>query len=283
MTKKKGYHIHIEANSNPLSLNLREIWNYRDLIELYTKRNFTLTYKQTILGPAWIIINPLITSLVYTIVFGKLARLSSGGVPQILFYLCGNAFWGFFAACLTKNASAFATNAHIFKKAYFPRLTIPISDSLSAGIQLLIQMGLASIFILFYLLRGAVHPNWALLPLLVPTIAVMGIMGASIGVLISSVTTKYRDLQFLVGFGLQLWMLASPVVYPLSQISSPRWSFLMQLNPTTAPMEFFRLAILGTGTIGWVSLLSTLLFVVVATPLSVLTFNHVERTFIDSV
>ncbi len=283
MTKKKGYHVHIEANANPMSLNLREVWNYRDLIELYTKRNFTLTYKQTILGPAWIIINPLITSVVYTIVFGKMAGLSSGGVPKMLFYLCGNAFWGFFASCLSKNASAFATNAHIFKKAYFPRLTIPIADSLSSGIQLLIQMGLASIFILFYLLRGEVHPNWEFFPLLIPTVLVMGIMGASIGILISSITTKYRDLQFLVGFGLQLWMLASPVVYPLSQISNPRWGFLMQLNPTTAPMELFRYVILGTGSITWVSLLSTLLFVAVASPLSVLIFNRVERNFIDSV
>lgn len=281
--RNNAYHIHISADKSPMSLNLREVWNYRDLIELYTRRSFTLTYKQTILGPAWIIVNPLVTSVVYTFIFGNLAGLSTEGTPQVLFYLCSNAFWGFFAACLTSNSATFNAYAHIFKKAYFPRLTIPISNTLSAGINLLIRLAMAAVFIVYYLLRGTLHPNWILLPLLAPVAVVAGILGLSIGILISSVTTKYRDLQFLVGFGLQLLMFATPVVYPLSQLAGKSWRVLLELNPMTAPMEIFRLSVLGVGTISWLSILSTILCVVVLAPLSVLVFNKVERTFIDTV
>ena len=281
--KNNAYHVHISANQPPWKFNLGEVWNYRDLIELYTRRSFTLIYKQTILGPAWIIINPLVTSVVYTFVFGNLAGLSTEGTPQILFYLCSNAFWGFFASSLMSASSTFNANAHIFKKAYFPRLTIPISNMISAGVNLLIHLAMASVFIVYYLLRGELHPNWLLTPILVPTVLVTGIMGLSVGILISSVTTKYRDLQFLVGFGMQLLMFASPVVYPLSQLANKPWRLLIELNPTTAPIEIYRLAILGTGTFSWLSLLSTILFVAVVAPLSLLVFNIVERTFIDSV
>ena len=281
--KNNAYHVHVSADKNPMSLNLREVWNYRDLIELYTRRSFTLTYKQTILGPAWIIVNPLVTSVVYTFIFGNLAGLSTNGTPQVLFYLCSNAFWGFFAACLTSNSSAFNANAHLFKKAYFPRLTIPISNTLSAAINLLIRLAMAAIFIVYYLLRGSIHLNWLFLPLLAPIAVVTGILGLSFGLLISSVTTKYRDLQFFVGFGMQLWMFATPVVYPLSQLADKSWRVLVELNPMTAPMELFRFAVLGVGAFSWLSILSTILCVVVLAPLSILVFNKVERTFIDTV
>lgn len=279
----QNYHVHISADHHLLQLGLKEVWAYRDLIWLFTQRTFKLIYKQTILGPLWLVISPLITSVIYTIVFGNIAGLSTGGVPKLLFYLCSHTLWTFFASCLSNNASTFIHNANVFRKVYFPRLTIPISTVFSAIIQLFIQLGLVVILMAGYVLRGEVTPNWVMLPLIIPVILLTGLLGLGLGILVSSVTTKYRDLAFLVSFGLQLWMYVSPVVYPVSQMPlAGAYRFLL-INPMTAPMEVFRLALLGTGTIIPEAVLSSLVFTLLAAFVGIITFNKVERTFIDTV
>lgn len=282
-SSKENYHVHISSDHRLFHLGLKEVWAYRDLVWLFTERTFKLIYKQTILGPLWLIISPLITSVIYTLVFGNIAGLSTEGVPKFLFYLSSHALWTFFASCLNNNASTFITNARVFQKVYFPRLTVPISTVLSAIIHFLIQLGLVAVIMVGYIVRGEVSPNWSMFPLIIPVILLTGILGLGLGILISSVTTKYRDLKFLVGFGLQLWMYVSPVVYPVSQMPlSGAYRFLL-INPMTAPMEIFRFALLGIGTIVPESVISSVVFTLVAAVVGIITFNKVERTFIDSV
>lgn len=276
-----AYHVHIDSEGRPFELHLREVWEYRDLIRLFTQRTFKLIYKQTVLGPLWLIIRPLVTSIIYTVVFGGIAGLSTAGVPRLLFYLSSHGMWSFMSGCLSTNASTFTGNASLFRKVYFPRLTIPISTLLSSLGQFLIQLLLVSVFLAYYALRGEVHPRWALLPGLIPLFLLTGLMGLGLGILISSVTTKYRDLAFLVGFGLQLWMYISPVLYPVSQLPLSGMFRLVLLNPMTAPMEIFRYILLGVGTIRAESVLSCLVFSFTAFFGGVLVFNRVERNFID--
>ena len=283
MNTDKTYHVHITAKENPMTLNLREIWAYRDLIVLFTKRSFNLIYKQTILGPAWVVLTPLMTSVVYTVVFGEMAGLSTAGVPKLLFYLSSQALWSFFSACLNRNAQTFISNAHVFGKVYFPRLTVPISNLLFSCIQFLVQLAMVSVLLVPYCLQGTIRLRPTMLPLLVLPLLITGLLGLALGILVSSVTTKYRDLQHLVGFGVQLWMYSSPVIYPVSQFSDGLWYRILLLNPMTAPMELFRLALLGTGTVHVVSVLSTLVFSGILIPLSILVFNRVEKNFIDTV
>ena len=279
--QNQSYHVHISAEYRPLDFHIREVWEYRDLIWLFTLRSFQLIYKQTILGPFWLIIRPLLTSVIYTAVFGGIMGLSTAGVPRLLFHLGSQALWSFLAGCLNNNATTFTANAALFRKVYFPRLTIPVATMLSALGQLLIQLLLMVVFLLFYLLRGEVHPNWHMLPALIPVFLVTGLMGLGIGIFISSVTTKYRDLAFLVGFGLQLWMYISPVIYPASQLPVSGLYHLMMLNPMTAPMEIFRMALLGIGTVSVESICSCLIFTVIAVLGGIMVFNRVERNFID--
>ena len=283
MNTDKTYHVHITAKENPMTLNLREIWAYRDLIVLFTKRSFNLIYKQTILGPAWVVLTPLMTSVVYTVVFGEMAGLSTAGVPKLLFYLSSQALWSFFSACLNRNAQTFISNAHVFGKVYFPRLTVPISNLLFSCIQFLVQLTMVSVLLVPYCLQGTIRLRPTMLPLLILPLLITGLLGLALGILVSSVTTKYRDLQHLVGFGVQLWMYSSPVIYPVSQFSDGLWYRILLLNPMTAPMELFRLALLGTGTVHVVSVLSTLVFSGILIPLSILLFNRVEKNFIDTV
>ena len=277
------YHVHITAEQSPMSMNLKEVWRYRDLIILFTKRTFKLMYKQTILGPLWIVISPLLTSIIYTIIFGDIAQLSTNGVPKFLFYLCSHSLWVFFADCLNKNSSTFLTNAQMFSKVYFPRLTIPISSVLTSGIQFLIHSAMVVILILWSMFQGKVHPRWELLPLVPVLLILTAMMGLGLGVLISSVTTKYRDLSFLVGFGLSLWMYSSPVIYPLSQADGGLFYKMLLWNPMTAPMELFRLIMLGEGNVAIQSVISTVVFTAFAFIAGVVTFNKVERSFIDTV
>lgn len=280
---KQNYHIHISSDHNLFRLNLKEVWKYRDLIWLFTSRHFKLVYKQTILGPLWLIISPLLTSLIYTVVFGRIAGLSTAGVPQILFYLSSHAMWTFFANSLSSNASTFITNSAVFSKVYFPRLTVPISTVLSSIIQFGIQMILVVVLLVYFIIRGEVHPKWPLLPLIIPVIIVTGIMGLGLGILVSSVTTKYRDLALLVSFGLQLWMYASPVIYPMSQLGDSVLYKIMIVNPMTAPMEIFRLALMGIGNVNVISIVSSVFFAVLAALFGIIVFNKVERNFIDTV
>lgn len=280
---KPKYHTHITGKHKWYDLNLKEVWQYRDLIVLFTKRNFALTYKQTILGPLWIFLNPFLTSIVYTFVFGGIAGMDTDGIPQILFYLCSNAAWVFFSTCVTKNATTFTGNAAVFGKVYFPRLTIPISNVLDSVIQFLIQMLLTGAFLVFYVIKGQVHPNW-IAWLLIPVVLVhLGIMGLGCGIIISSLTTKYRDLSILVTFGIQLWMYATPVVYPLSQLGDGMFKTILQFNPVTAPVEMFRYAVLGRGSLEILPIVTSWIFTIVVALAGVMIFNKVEKTFMDTV
>ncbi len=276
-------HTHISSDKKRFDLKIDEVWRYRELILLFTKRTFKVAYKQTILGPLWLFINPFLTSIVYTILFGNIARLSTDGVPQILFYLTGTAIWGLFSNCLSNNASTFTGNAGLFGKIYFPRLTVPISNMLSAIIRLGISMSLVMVILIIYLIRGEVFPNWPCW-LLLPVIVIwIGFLGMECGILISSITTKYRDLSVLVSFGLSLWMYATPVVYPMSQLPFGWLRSIIIINPVSAPVELFRYAVLGAGTIEPLSILISAVFTIVVGVFSVAVFNRVERTFIDTV
>ena len=278
-----SYHTHICGKHRWYELNLREVWAYRDLIILFTKRNFAVTYKQTVLGPAWIFLNPLVSSIVYAFVFGTIAGIGTGGVPSILFYMCSNAIWLFFSSCLERNARTFTENAGVFGKVYFPRLTVPISNAISSMIQFLIQMLMVGGFLIFFLVKGEVSPNWGSW-LLIPVILLhLGILGLGCGIIISSLTTKYRDLSILVTFGIQLWMYISPIVYPLSQIESGFIRTVLLINPVTAPVELLRYAVLGQGAVlpGYLALSWGITLAVAV--IGVVIFNSVEKTFMDTV
>lgn len=263
-------------------LRLGELWRYRDLIWLFVWRDFVAYYKQTILGPLWYLIQPILTTMVFTVIFGNIAKLSTDGLPPFLFYLAGNTVWTYFAACLTSTSNTFTTNAGLFGKVYFPRLSIPvsivISNVISFGIRLLVFLG----FLVYFVLAGSkISPNlWILsLPLL---ILLMAGMGLGLGIIISSLTTKYRDLQHLVAFGVQLLMYGTPVIYPISSIDAP-WRLIFLANPMTPVMEVFRLAFLGTSSLDPVYLAYSAAFVVVVMLIGILIFNHVETTFMDTV
>lgn len=277
------YHTHITSNHRLLELKLKEVWKYRDLVILFTKRSFIVTYKQTILGPAWIFINPFLTSIIYTFIFGGIAGISTDGVPQILFYLSSNAIWGFFSSCVTKNANTFTANANVFGKVYFPRLTIPISNVLASIIQFGVQMILVLVFLVWYMFKGDVMPNPALV-LMIPFVLLhLGIMGLGTGIIISSLTTKYRDLAVLVTFGVQLWQYATPIIYPLSEIENGLLKTIIMVNPVTAPVELFRCALLGQGTIVSEYLILSIMLTIVVAFVGVIIFNKVEKTFMDTV
>lgn len=279
----ENYHIHISSKHKWYDLKLKEVWQYRDLIWLNTKRSFTVQYKQTVLGPAWLFLSPMITSFAYAFVFGGIARMSTDGLPQILFYLSGTAIWSFFSSCLTDNANTFTANAGVFGKVYFPRLTTPISNVLATLIRFGIQFILVMIFLLFYTFSGEVSPNW-LLFWVIPLILVhLGGMGMGIGIIISSMTTKYRDLRVLVGFGVSLLMYATPVVYPLSQLDEGFLKSIIMINPITMPIELYRYVLLGVGAINWIYYAISLVFTLVILTLGIMIFNKVERTFMDTV
>lgn len=281
--EKQQYHTHITGKPKRFQLNLREVWQYRDLIVLFTKRSFALTYKQTVLGPAWIFINPLISSLIYAFVFGGIAGIGTDSVPAILFYLCSNAAWSFFSSCVTHNASTFTGNAGVFGKVYFPRLTTPISNVLSSVIQFGIQMLLVLGFLVYYLVQGQVSPNWTAWAAVPLVLVHLGMLGMSVGIIVSSLTTKYRDLSVLVTFGVSLWMYLTPIVYPISSVGEGIMKNVFLANPVTPAVELLRYAILGQGTVHWGFYglscgLTAILFI-----LGVMIFNRVEKTFMDTV
>jgi len=226
-------------------LRLGELWRYRDLIWLFVWRDFVAYYKQTILGPLWYLIQPILTTTVFTVIFGNIAKISTDGLPPFLFYLAGNTVWGFFASCVQNTANTFTGNAAIFGKVYFPRLTIPISVVLSNMISFAIRLVVFLVFLGYFLVTGAeIQPNWWFLSLPILIFLMAGI-GLGIGIIVSSLTTKYRDLQQLVGFGVQLVMYATPVIYPISSIQS-NWKWLLLANPMTPVIELFRYAFLGS-------------------------------------
>ena len=280
---KQNWTTVIKPKTGLFDINLKEVWQYRDLIYMFLKRNFTSAYKQTILGPLWFLITPLMTSSMFAVVFGQIAKISTEGVPQFLFYLAGNTAWGYFSSCLTSTASTFTGNAHIFSKVYFPRLVTPITSVIYALLSFFIQLALMLILMLYFAFgRGeTVQPNMWLF--LVPVMILqMALLGMGLGIIISSITTKYRDLSILVGFGVHLWMYATPIVYPLSQVPEFLADIII-LNPMTAIVNNFKYAFLGCGEpiiSGWIY---SWIFTVIALFLGILVFSKVEKTFIDTV
>ena len=275
-------HTHISAKGKLIDLKLDELWRYRELVWLFTKRSLVVAYKQTILGPAWLIINPLLTSLMHMLLFGSIARLSTDGVPQLLFYFSSNAVWTYFANCLTNCSSTFIQNAHLFGKVYYPRLVMPASYVLSNLIRFFIQMLLTVILLFWFALRAQVQPHWSALAVIPLVLLVLGMLGMGFGIIISSLTTKYRDLNVLVSFGVTLWMYATPVVYPLSATSGWLRTALL-LNPVTAPVELYRAALLGAGTVSAGMIAYSVCAALAVLLLGVIIFNKVERTFMDSI
>ena len=272
----------IEPKDKIFDLKLKEVWNYRDLIRLFVQRDFKSKYKQTILGPLWFIIQPLFTTVIYTFVFGNIAGLSTDGLPQFLFYMCGNVPWLYFSSCLTGTSNTFTGNAGIFGKVYFPRLTTPISVVITAMINYLIQFVMFMCFEVYYIVTGAnVHITW--MALLTPLLIVqLAILGMGFGIIISSLTTKYRDLQVLVSFGVSLWMYASPVIYTMSSLSGKAQSLLM-LNPISPILEMMRYAWLGSGFVSFYYWGISWVTTAVVLFLGILIFNKVEKTFMDTV
>lgn len=272
----------IEPKRNLLDLRLGELWKYRDLVLLFVRRDFVSVYKQTILGPLWYLIQPLLTTLTFTVIFGNIAQLPTDGLPQFLFYMSGIVIWTYFADCLIKTSNTFVNNANLFGKVYFPRLAVPVSILISNLITFTIQFGLFLLFVAYFALRGStIQPNlWILsTPLL---LLIMAGLGLGFGILISAMTTKYRDLRFLVSFGVTLLMYATPVIWPVSMIPE-RYQFLIKLNPMTPIVETFRYAFLGAGSINPLELVYSFGFMVVTVILGSVVFNRVEATFMDTV
>lgn len=280
---QQAYHTHISAKHRLLDLNLREVWQYRDLIALFVKRDFTVSYKQTILGPAWLFITPLFSSIVHAFVFGGIAGIGTDGIPTLLFYLCSNAVWAYFSTCLTSNARTFTDNAYVFGKVYFPRLTTPVANIFSTVIRFGIQMVMVLLFMVYYLFRGQLHPHWGWWIMIPVELIHLGILGMGCGIIISSMTTKYRDLSILVDFGVSLWMYASAVVYPISTIADGWIKTILLINPVTSSMELMRYAILGQGTLNWGYYGLSWAVTLAVAVFGIMIFNKVERTFMDTV
>jgi lipopolysaccharide transport system permease protein len=271
----------IEPRSSLWKLNLKELFEYRDLLWLWVRRDFSATYKQTALGPLWFFIQPLLTTIMFVIVFGRFAKLSTDGLPQILFYLAGITIWNYFAECLTRTASVFKDNANIFGKVYFPRLIIPVSIVCSNLAKFAIQLLLFLVVFVYYWFQGKVQPNFyiVLLPML---LAIMAGFALGAGMLISALTTRYRDLMFLLSFGVQLLMYATPVIYPLSALEG-KYKVIASLNPIAPVVETFRFSFLGSGTFSWGGLLYSAVAMAIVLVLGTLVFNKVEKTFMDTV
>jgi lipopolysaccharide transport system permease protein len=263
-------------------IHLGELWGYRDLIMLFVRRDFIAVYKQTILGPLWFLLQPLFTTIVFSVIFGKIAKIPTDGLPQVLFYLSGIVVWNYFANCLNKTSDTFVANAGIFGKVWFPRLSVPISIVISNLITFAIQFILFLGFWAYFLLSGSIinpQPLILILPLLILQMAALGL---GCGIIVSSLTTKYRDLTQLVGFGVQLWMFATPVVYPISRIPA-RFQWIIALNPMAPIIELFRYSFLGAGTIiPWqigLSIATTAIILFIG----IILFSRIEKSFMDTV
>ena len=272
----------IKAESSLFAINFREIWHYRDLLFMLVKRDFITFYKQTILGPLWFIVQPLLTTLIFVILFGNIAKLSTDGIPQLAFYLAGITIWNYFSESLTKTSSVFIANASIFGKVYFPRLIMPLSIVASSLLKFAVQFALFILVVLYYtFVAQSIQPNiWILFtPVL---ILLMALFALGVGMIFSSLTTKYKDLTFLLAFGIQLFMYITPVVYPSSALPE-KFQILAKINPLSSIFECFRYAYLGTGTFTITDLLISTLVIVFLFFAGVLVFNKVEKSFMDTV
>jgi len=278
----EGKYTEITPNNRLLNFNFRELVAYKDLIRMYVKRDIVTMYKQTILGPLWFIIQPILTTVMYMFVFGNLAGISTDGIPGPVFYFSGIILWTYFAECLNKTSGTFTSNHRVFGKVYFPRLVVPISVTISNLVKFFIQFAIFIIIYIVYVFKGVnIAPNWYafLFPLLVVMSAGLAL---GFGIIFSSMTTKYRDLTFLLQFGVQLWMYATPVIYPLSTMPEDKqWIFL--LNPMTSIIEAFKYSAIGTGSFSWGGLAYSFGFMMVVLFLGIMIFNKVEKDFMDTV
>lgn len=272
----------IASKRGLLNFKLKELWKYRDLVMLFVKRDLKNVYKQTILGPLWIIINPFLSTFIFTVIFGIIADISTDGIPQFLFYMSGNILWSYFSSCLNRGSSVFLSNARLFGKVYFPRLVMPISGIIYNSVTFFIQFSFFLALTVIYSLTGAnVCPTPFILALPIFMLHT-ALLGTGTGLIISSLTTKYRDLNVLVSFGVSLWMYVTPVVYPISQVpESFRW--IMLLNPAAPIVETFRYAFLGCGSFEWFYLLISAVVTAGAVLLGMILFNQTEKNFIDTV
>ena len=278
-----SYHLRIQPNENRMRLKLGEVWQYKDLVVLLTKRTFMVTYQQTVLGPLWIVINPVLSSLIYMFVFGHIAAVETAGIPQILFYFLSSAVWELFSYSLTTNSSTFVSNAYLFSKVYFPRIVVPISNMLVGMLKFFVQFMIVFTLMISFVVRGSVHPHWAYYPLLLFLFLQLAVPGMSIGVVISSLTTKYRDLLVVVNVGVNLLMYGSAVVYPIQAVPDGVLKILVKINPVSELMELIRKITLGEGEFDIVYYGIGLLITILLFFFSVMIFNRVERTFADTV
>lgn len=275
----------VDANRKSLKREIQETVGYRELVIVFVKRYFSTLYKQTILGPAWIIINPLVTTLVFSVIFGNVAQLSTEGLPKPLFYMLGNTTWLLFSTTVLQNASSFSVNAAIFSKVYFPRLVVSVATTIQSFLVYLIQFSVFILFLMGYLVGGfrpSLGANWPLLLLLPVLMLVVSTLGVGIGLIISSLTTKYKDLNVLVAFAMQLWMYATPIVYPLSELSQTLRKYIM-FNPMSSIVEAFRVIILGEGSFSVPWLIYSATFAIVTLIVGMKLFSRIEKTFVDTI
>jgi lipopolysaccharide transport system permease protein len=274
----------IKPQASLFDLNLKEVWKYRDLMLLFVRRDFVAQYKQTILGPLWHIIQPVLTTIMFVLVFGKIANIPTDGIEPVLFYMSGITIWNYFSTCLTATSNTFVANAGIFGKVYFPRLVLPLSVVISNLIKFCIQFGILFLgmiwFSVFKNIPIALGVNWLLIPVL---IIIMAGIGLGLGIIISSLTTKYRDFAVLIGFAIQLLMYATPVAYPLSFLKNKSYLTLIEWNPLSPIVEGFRYALFNKGSFDFFSLSYSALFVVIVLVIGAVYFSKVERTFMDTV
>ncbi|GGP03060.1 transport permease protein [Cloacibacterium rupense] len=274
----------ISSDHSLFKLNLKEVWDYKDLVYMFVKRDFVSSFKQTILGPLWFFINPILTTIVFTLVFGGIANLPTDGIPPILFYLAGNTLWGYFSTTMMSVSNVFTGNANVFGKVYFPRLVSPIATIISSFMRLGIQLLLFFMVLSFFLYKGVVHPNlWALLsPILIIFLALFSL---GLGMIFSSLTTKYRDLALLLNFGVSLYMWFTPVILPTSLVKQKlgSYGFLADLNPLTPIFECFKYGFIGSGDFDMIRLLISFLFIIAILLLGIIIFNKSEKSFIDTV
>lgn len=272
----------ITPKNSWFDIDIKGLFSSRDLIILFVRRDFVTFYKQTILGPLWFFIQPLLTTIVFTVVFGKIANVPTNGLPPFLFYMSGVVAWGYFASCLDKTANTFISNAGIFGKVYFPRLVVPVATIITNGLTFFIQFASFLCFMAyFYFMGSSIQPNWWIL--MVPLLLLqMALLGMGVGLLISALTTKYRDLVFVVGFGVQLWMYGTPIVYPISQAPA-KWQWIFAFNPMSSVVETFRHAFLGGGSVNIAHLFIGLIMTIVIFFLGLLLFSRAEKNFMDTV
>ncbi len=271
----------IQSQASLFDLRLKELWHYRDLLVLFVRRDFVTVYKQTILGPLWFFIQPILTTITFTIIFGNVAQLSTDGAPKVVFYMAGITLWNYFSTCLTSVSGVFNTNASIFGKVYFPRLIMPLTIVISNLMKFVVQFIMFLIFVFYFYFQGQIQPNiWIVLTPVV--IVLMAVISMGIGLILSAMTTKYKDLNQLIGFGIQLFMYATPVIYPSSSIPED-YQWVIELNPLVSLFDYMRFAYLGVGEFGLNSLLYPAGFAIVILAIGVLVFNKVQKTFMDTV